>query len=341
MGGSLLEADLTARLAMIITVIPQVVHIFTACGVLSISRNTRGYALMDWNRFKSFYYVVNDGTFTAASSRLHLTQSSVSRQVQTLEKELKLKLFTRKNRKIHLTKEGKVYFEAVESMIRESNNAANTILDLQKDPRGLVRIASNDGVCNRFLLKYIRDFTDQFPHLRLRIVNSDAAGQFPTIGCDAAILPASTSPVDYIRKYLTSMHLGLFASSQYLDEKGVPKSPDELDNHRLISYGTHAHAFPEIDWGLSVGLTDRAKPRKPYIQVNMAESLPHLALDGLGIVTLEKRFGRQLGLVQLLPRISSPSIDLFFVYPPYLKQCRKIHVVGRFLREVAIREYGK
>ena len=296
---------------------------------------------MDWNRFKSFYYVVNDGTFTAASDRLNITQSSVSRQVAALEKDLKFKLFTRKNRKVNLTKEGTIYFLAVESIMRESNSAVNTILDLQKDPQGLVRIASNDGICNHFFLNHIRDFADQFPHLRLKIVNSDAAGQFPTIGCDAAILPASSSPVDYIRKYLTTMRLGLFASSEYLDEKGVPKYPRELDNHRLISYGTHAHSFPEIDWGLSFGLATRAKPRKPYIQVNLAESLSVLAQDGLGIVTLEKNHGHQLGLIQLFPDIPTLAVDMFFVYPPYLKQCRKVHVVGHFLREIAIREYGK
>ncbi len=301
----------------------------------------KGNPLMDWNRFKSFYYVVNDGTFTAASGRLNITQSSVSRQVKALEKDLKLTLLIRKNRKVSLTEEGAVYFSAVESMMRDSKSAENTILDLQKDPRGLVRIASNDGVCNRFLLNHIRDFTEQFPYLRLKIVNSDAAGHFPSIDCDAAILPASASPVDYIRKYLTSMHLGLFASTEYLDEKGVPKCPSELDDHRLISYGTHAHAFPEIDWGLSFGLPTRAKPRKPYIQVNMAEIMPVLACDGLGIVSLEKSLGHQLGLVHLFPKMSCPSIDLFFVYPPYLKQCRKVHVVGRFLREVAIQESGK
>ncbi len=296
---------------------------------------------MDWNRFKSFYYVVNDGTFTAASGRLNITQSSVSRQVIALEKDLKFKLFTRKNRKIDLTKEGRIYFSAVESIMRESNSAVNTILDLQKDPQGLVRIASNDGICNRFLHSHVRDFADQFPYLRLRIVNTDAAAQFPSIGCDAAILPASSSPVDYIRKYLTTMHLGLFASPEYIDEKGMPKHTRELDNHRLISYGTHAHSFPEIDWGLTIGLSTRAKPRKPYIQVNMADSLSTLAQDGLGIVTLEKNHGRQLGLVQLFPRITPPKVDMFFVYPPYLKQCRKVHVVGRFLRDIAIREYGK
>lgn len=320
--------------------IPQGVCVYIPRVILSTTKG-KGYVLMDWNRFKSFYYVVNDGTFTAASNRLNITQSSVSRQVQALEKDLNCKLFTRKNRKINLTKEGAVYFFAVKSMICESNSAANTIFDLQKNPRGLIRIASNDGVCNRFLLNHIQDFTDQFPYLRLRVVNSDAAGQFPTIGCDAAILPASSSPVDYIRKYLTSICFGLFASAEYLGEKGVPKCPLELDNHRLIAYGTHVHAFPEIDWGLSVGLAEKEKPRKPYIQVNMAESLPTLALDGLGIVTLEENLGRQLGLVQLLPEISSPSVDLFFVYPLYLRQCRKVHAVGRFLREVAIQEYGK
>ncbi len=295
---------------------------------------------MDWNRFKSFYYVAKDGTFTAASERLNLTQSSVSRQVMNLEEDLRVKLFMRRKKSVRLTKAGSIYYDAVEKMIGGVNQASTAILDLQKEPSGLLRIASTMGVCHRLLVQHMGKFVELYPNLRLRIVNSDDAPQFSAREIDAAILPSGASPPDYIRKFLVNFRLGLFASNGYLRQFGTPKCPEELDYHTLLSYGNHVHPYKEMDWFLSLE-SKKSKPRTPYLQVNLGKSLCALAQQDIGIVTLEKTYGIKAGLVEVLPDIQGPNIDLYYIYPEYLKQCRKVHVLGQFLREMAAQEYGE
>ena len=50
---------------------------------------------MDWDKLKIFHTVAESGSFTKASTILNLSQSAISRQIQSLENELKIHLFER------------------------------------------------------------------------------------------------------------------------------------------------------------------------------------------------------------------------------------------------------
>ena len=49
---------------------------------------------MDWDKLKIFHAVAEAGSFTSATVILNLSQSAISRQIQSLEEDLKVKLFT-------------------------------------------------------------------------------------------------------------------------------------------------------------------------------------------------------------------------------------------------------
>ena len=74
---------------------------------------------IDWDKYKTFYYVAKAGSFTAAGEILNLSQSALSRSIQTLEYQVGMKLLERIPRGVILTKQGEGLFKAAEKALEE------------------------------------------------------------------------------------------------------------------------------------------------------------------------------------------------------------------------------
>ena len=71
---------------------------------------------MDWDRLKTFYHVATAGSISRAMDTIHLSQSAITRQIQSLEHSLKTKLFKRHTKGITLTEQGTYLFEETEKI---------------------------------------------------------------------------------------------------------------------------------------------------------------------------------------------------------------------------------
>ena len=71
---------------------------------------------LDWSLVQSFLAVAETGSLSAAARRLGLTQPTVGRQVQTLERELDVDLFNRHARGMALTDQGTTLLEHARAM---------------------------------------------------------------------------------------------------------------------------------------------------------------------------------------------------------------------------------
>ncbi len=74
---------------------------------------------MDWDRLRVFHTVAEIRNLTHAGAALNLSQSAVSRQVSSLEKDLNMPLFTRHARGLVLTSEGEILFETTRSLFAQ------------------------------------------------------------------------------------------------------------------------------------------------------------------------------------------------------------------------------
>ena len=72
---------------------------------------------MDWDKLKIFHAVTQAGSFTKAADILNLSQSAISRQIQSLEHELKTTLFERHARGLSLTDNGETLFKTANEVI--------------------------------------------------------------------------------------------------------------------------------------------------------------------------------------------------------------------------------
>ena len=85
---------------------------------------------MDWDRLKTFYHVATAGSISRAMDTIHLSQSAITRQIQSLEHSLKTKLFKRHTKGITLTEQGSYLFEETEKIFADLNSIEKIIVEL-------------------------------------------------------------------------------------------------------------------------------------------------------------------------------------------------------------------
>ena len=82
---------------------------------------------MDWDKLKIFHTVAEAGSFTNASTVLNLSQSAISRQIQSLEKDLKIHLFERHARGLVLTSNGEYLYKTANDVISKLKDVESTL----------------------------------------------------------------------------------------------------------------------------------------------------------------------------------------------------------------------
>ena len=89
-----------------------------------------------------FTRVVECHSFTSAATTLGMQKSTVSRRIAQLEERLGVRLLNRTTRKLRLTEVGQAYYERCRQIMQEFSEAEQAIMQLQREPTGLLRVSS-------------------------------------------------------------------------------------------------------------------------------------------------------------------------------------------------------
>ena len=123
---------------------------------------------------KYFLAVVREGSITAAANALHLTQPTLTRQLQDLEYELRQKLFVRGKYKITLTQEGAFLKERAEEIIELADKTKKDILSSNEDIRGDVYIGGGETEAMHYIAEVIKDIQSSHSHITFHLYSGNA-----------------------------------------------------------------------------------------------------------------------------------------------------------------------
>ena len=98
---------------------------------------------MDWDKLKLFHAVAEAGNFTKATYILNLSQSAISRQIQSLEKDLRTQLFERHARGLSLTENGEYLFKTAHEVISKLKEVETTFTDKKDKPSGKLTVETH------------------------------------------------------------------------------------------------------------------------------------------------------------------------------------------------------
>ena len=182
----------------------------------------------------SFVEAARTGSFTAAADRLGITKSAVGKSIARLEDRLGTRLFYRTTRRSSLTLDGETYFASCASALDEIA-AAETALDAGRfKPRGRLRIDMPGAFGRGVILPVLIDIAKAEPDLRFAMSFTDRIVDLVEEGIDLAIRvgPLQDS-AGLIARKLTEQTLVICGSPGYLEARGIPTSPDDLQSARI------------------------------------------------------------------------------------------------------------
>jgi|TARA_B110000305_G_scaffold42320_1_gene44225 DNA-binding transcriptional LysR family regulator len=287
---------------------------------------------MDWDKLRIFHAVTEAGSFTHAGERLNLSQSAVSRQISALEASLKVSLFHRHARGLKPTEQGELLYRTAHDVFAKLAMAEAKITDSKERPTGPLKITSTVAFGSVWLTSRIKKFVNLYPEIDVSVVLADTELDLSMREADAAIRMEPPRQPDLIQRHLFNLRYHVYAAPEYLEERGIPQTPQDLDDHDLIVYGDDARPpVVNLNWLLEAGTKDNVK-RRPILQVNSIYGIFRAVQSGLGIGALPDYMSREVSnLVELLPELRGPSIDAYFVYPEELRKSKRIVVLRDFL----------
>ena len=286
---------------------------------------------MDWNKLKAFYEVATSSSISKASNKLNISQSAISRQIQDLELNLKTVLFIRHQKGVILTEQGENLFNSVKKIHLSISEFEQKLQDKKKHPFGKLIINTTIGFGATWLTPRINKFIDQFPEMNISLIFSDAEIDLNNRVADIAVRVKKPTQANLIFKKFVNFHNHIYASSLYLQKRGIPRSVNDLDKHDLICFGAgSASPVSNIDWILTVGKNNGK--RKPKFKVNSIYGMSLAVENGAGIAALpDYMVADKPHLIRVLPTLDGPSYQTYFVYAANFKNDRRLEVFKNFL----------
>ena len=287
---------------------------------------------MDWDKLKIFHAVAEAGSFTNATITLNLSQSAISRQIQSLEQELKTQLFERHARGLSLTENGEYLFKTAREVISKLKDVESTLIDKKDKPSGKLTVTTFVSFGTTWLTPRIQEFMKLNPEMEIELVFDDKELDLSTRQADIGIWARRPKKLNYIQKKLIDIHYHIYGSTKYLEQYGHPKTVSELNKHKFISYGRGAPSpVFNPDWALKLGIKDNKK-RKPVMKVNSVYGLLLAVRSGVGLAALPDYITVSVpNIVKVLPQIEGPKTEAYFVYPESLKNTARIIAFRNFL----------
>ncbi len=121
-------------------------------------------------QLKGFYYSARLSSLTKAAEKLAVTQSAVTQQIKTLEKQLKVKLFDRFGPRIELTIDGQIFFDLIAPIVQDVDNLTHIFDDLKGKDLGTLSIAATTVIIMNYLPSPIKRFVSEYPNVKLTIL---------------------------------------------------------------------------------------------------------------------------------------------------------------------------
>jgi DNA-binding transcriptional LysR family regulator len=233
----------------------------------------------------NFAAIVREGSLAAASRKLGVPASTLSRRLSSLEQRLAVRLLERTTRALRLTEAGEAYYERCARIAAEAAEADALVRSHGKTPRGLLRIAAPPSLGTLFLGPVVAEYLQRYPAVRVEVVLGDRPVDLREETIDVALrFGGPPGDASYIIRRLGSSTLVLCASPRYLAAHGTPRSLPALDEHVLIGLGP---GRPDSGWRfLDASGQPLLRPVEPRVRVTSAMLAHSLCRAGAGLALL-------------------------------------------------------
>ncbi|MDB5859952.1 MAG: LysR family transcriptional regulator [Ramlibacter sp.] len=277
----------------------------------------------------AFVRVVEAGTFTRAADTLDLPNATVTRLIQGLEEELKVRLLHRTTRSVTVTPEGATYYERVVRLLADLSDIESSARQSLASPSGRVRVETAAALGTMVILPALGEFYRAYPKVEIELNAGNRYADLVAEGIDCAIRVGAVTEQFLVARRVGEFQFHTCATPALLASCGRPAAPEGL------------HEFPTV--GLASARAGRSLPfrflKDGQVQelvlqhrlvVNDTNSLAAAGTAGLGIVQAPTYAVHAAladrRLVAVLEEWHTNTIPVHVVYPPNRYLSAKVRV---------------
>lgn len=197
-----------------------------------------------WTQIELFVKTVELCSISKAAESLGLSNPAASRHLGALEDRLGTRLIERTTRRLWLTEAGRNYHQRCLAILAEMAEAEAEVNQSTSDPCGLLRVTSSVSFAMMHIAPDLPQFHERYPRLSVEVVAANRYLDFIEAGIDVAIRTREQEADSSITvRRLAETPRVLAASPGYLSRHGMPRTPADLANHRLLIYNLAKDPF--------------------------------------------------------------------------------------------------
>jgi DNA-binding transcriptional LysR family regulator len=265
---------------------------------------------MVWDDVRVFLAILRAGGLGEAAARLGIDRSTVSRRIAALEEGLGVRLFAR-------TRDG---FKATAAAIRLRAHAERMEVEAAAlsqaataghgEVSGLVRVATTEALATLLVSEGLLATGRLYPDLSIEIVSGNRPVDLARGEADLALRLAPLREASLRARCVARVGIGLFASPDYLRERGHPRSAKALRGHDVLLPSGELSRMPEAKW------LARQRGARVVFRSNSMPALVAAAVAGRGLVPLGLAWGDGTpGLTRVLVLDDLPKRAIWLVTP--------------------------
>jgi DNA-binding transcriptional LysR family regulator len=293
---------------------------------------------LNLNDLQVFVQVVDHGGFTAASEKLRIPKSTLSKRIKALEQQAGVRLIHRSSRSFTVTELGQALYRHASAMLVEAEAAEQVILGRLAEPSGTVRVTASVPTAQHFLAPLLSEVAAAYPRIRVALHVTDSFVDLVQEGFDIAIRDHMKPLPDsgLVQRRLCTDPFWLIASGDYLAGLGATRQPSDLGGAEGL------FASPgDTGWTLSNHTGEMQTLTLPgRYYANETIPLLEAAKAGLGIACLPSRLCMQAiaagQLQRVLPGWTAGEITSTLLMPHRRGQLPSVRVVA----DLIIRRFG-
>lgn len=269
-----------------------------------------------FKEMQALVLVATHGSLSAAARVEGVTPAIMARRLDALEERLGTQLLHRTTRRVSLTESGDNYLEDCIRILNDLASAESVASRGSVQVTGHLRVSAPAGFGRKHVAPHVPLFLAKHEDVSITLDLSDRLVDLVNEGFDCGIRLGALADSNLVSVHLGEMQRVVVAAPCYLERRGQPRSPEDLDNHDCLALG------PQRGWTFRTAGTS-SKTRnirvKGAMECNDGVVLAEWARAGVGLawrsmweVGEDLQAGR---LVSVLDDWAAPPVGIYAVFP--------------------------
>ena len=291
------------------------------------------------NAISVFCKVIETQSFTQAANQQNISVAMASKLVSQLEEHLKTRLLQRTTRKIVPTEAGMLYYQRCQAILLDLSEADSSISNMTTSLQGnlLISVPRDFGLL--YISPNLPKFIELHPNLHVEIEFEDKRVDLVAEGYDLALRIGYMQDSSLVARKISSSPMHFVASPSYLEARGTPLTPDDLEYHQGLLYKS---SLNQVHWQSTKSNQIQRYKIQSKVVSNNGMALLEMTKAGLGISNSPSFFVKDAlasgELVEILSEYKQKPLDIYVVYPNRRHLPAKVRAFIEFLASLGLCE---